>query len=114
MNDLQFTLREVGATVILALLGEIEIYNTGAVKGEVKRLIENKKVRLVINMEGVPFIDSTGIGMLLLFQRNLRAAGGALKLTKITPAVEKVFRLTKLMPILEIFDSEEAAMASFR
>ncbi len=111
---MQFTRRETNGTVILTLSGEIEIYNTGAVQAEVKGLIAAKKVRLVLNMEAVPFIDSTGIGMVLQFQKNLRAGGGGLKLAQISPAVDKVFHLTKLNSVLEIFDSEEDAIASFR
>jgi anti-anti-sigma factor len=111
---MEFTRREISGIVILTLVGEIEIYNTGAVQAEVKTLIAEKKARVVLNMEAVPFIDSTGIGMVLQFQKNLRASGGALKLAKVSPAVDKVFHLTKLNSILEIFDSEEDAMSSFR
>lgn len=110
---MEFTRREKGNIVILTLFGEIEIYNTGALLAEVKQLIAEKKVRLILDMEAVPFIDSTGIGMLLLFKKNLKGSGGGLKLVKISPAVEKVFHLTKLNSILEIYPSEEMAIASF-
>lgn len=111
---MEFTRRETENTVILTLAGEIEIYNTGAVQAEVKGLIAAKKNRLILNMDAVPFIDSTGIGMLLLFHRNLKASGGGLKLAQLSPPVDKVFHLTKLNTILEIFDSEEEALKSFR
>lgn len=111
---MEFTEHEVEGVVVITLSGEIEIYNTGPLKAEVQQLIADKKVRLVLSMAGVPYIDSTGIGMLLLLQKNLRGAGGALKLAKISSAVYEVFRLTKLLPLLEIFDSEEAAIGSFR
>ncbi|MBX3724032.1 MAG: STAS domain-containing protein, partial [Turneriella sp.] len=111
---MQFTRTEKHNAVVLALSGEIEMYNIGPVKAEVQKLIEEKKVRIVLNLQDVPFIDSTGIGMVLLFQKNLKDAGGGLKLVKLTPSVEQVFRLTRLIQIVEIFDSDEAAIASFR
>lgn len=111
---MQFTRTEKQNAVILTLSGEIEMYNIGPVKAEVQKLIEEKKIRLVLNMQDVPFIDSTGIGMVLLFQKNLKDAGGGLKLVKLSPSVEQVFRLTRLIKIVEIFDSDEAAIASFR
>ncbi|MBN8222200.1 MAG: STAS domain-containing protein [Spirochaetes bacterium] len=111
---MQFTRTEKHNAVVLALSGEIEMYNIGPVKTEVQKLIEEKKVRIVLNLQDVPFIDSTGIGMVLLFQKSLKDAGGGLKLVKLTPSVEQVFRLTRLIQIVEIFDSDEAAIASFR
>lgn len=110
---MQFIRTETQGAVVLTLTGEIEMYNIGPVKAEVQKLIAEKKVRLVLNMQEVPFIDSTGIGMVLFFQKTLKEAGGGLKLVKLSPSVEQVFRLTRLIQIVQIFETDEAAIAAF-
>lgn len=110
---MKFTRRETNGTVVLTISGEIEVYNTTAIQAEVKQLIADKKLRLVLDMDAVPFIDSTGIGVILLWHKGLKDAGGGLKLVRISAAVDQVFQLTRLNKVLEIYASEEEALAAF-
>ena len=105
--------REAQGVVLLDLAGEVDLYNAGALKETVREIIAVGKHRIIINMQNVPYIDSTGIGVMLSFLQPLRQQQGDLKLVSLSAAVTKVFQLTNLVKFFSIFDSEDAATAAF-
>jgi anti-sigma B factor antagonist len=80
----------------------------------VKKLIEEKHNRLVLNLGDVNYIDSGGLGTLVGLYTTAQSTGGALKLARLTPRVGDLLQVTKLVTIFEVFDSEEQAIESFR
>ncbi len=69
--------------------------------------------KLLIDMDGVPYIDSTGVGFLVSTHTSLTQDGGHLKLLKVKPKILEVFKVMNLLSVFEIFDDEETAMKSF-
>ena len=99
--------------VILDIAGEIDLYNAPEIKEIINKLIEEKRYNVIINLEKVSYIDSSGIGALISSLSNLKKYQGGLKIINVFASVKKVFELTKLTSFFEIFDSESEALSSF-
>lgn len=106
--------REVGDIVIFDITGEIDLYNAPEIKEKIKDEMNKNKVNIIINLDKVTYIDSSGIGVLISSLSNLKKVGGALKLINVYASVRKVFELTKLTSFFDIYDSEQDALASFK
>jgi anti-sigma B factor antagonist len=68
---------------------------------------------LILNMQRVHFVDSTGLGILVLGHSTMKEAGGALKLLNLSKRAAELLILTKLSTVFEMFDDEQAAINSF-
>ena len=99
--------------VILDITGEIDLYNAPEIKDIINELIEEQKYNVIINLEKVSYIDSSGIGALISSLSNLKKYQGGLKIINVYASVRKVFELTKLTSFFEIYDSEDDALAAF-
>ncbi|HRX15458.1 MAG: STAS domain-containing protein [Spirochaetes bacterium] len=106
--------REINEIVLLDIAGEIDLYNAPEIKDIINKLVEEQKYNVIINLEKVTYIDSSGIGALISSLSNLKKYQGGLKIINVFASVRKVFELTKLTSFFEIFDSEEEALASFK
>ena len=106
--------RESSDVVIFDINGEIDLYNAPEIKETIKEEMNNGKVNIIINLDKVSYIDSSGIGVLISSLSNLKKVGGALKLINVYASVRKVFELTKLTSFFDIYDSEDAALAAFK
>jgi anti-sigma B factor antagonist len=69
--------------------------------------------QVVLDMEGVNFVDSSGLGAILSVLRELSAVGGDLRLCRIQKRVRVMFEMVRMHRILGIYDTPEAALASF-
>jgi len=105
--------RESADIVVLDISGEIDLYNAPEIKDTINQLIEDQKYNVIINLEKVSYIDSSGIGALISSLSSLKKYQGGLKIINVYASVRKVFELTKLTSFLEIFDSESDAVSSF-
>ena len=105
--------RENGSVVILDINGEIDLYNAPEIKDMISKLIEEQKYSIIINLDKVSYIDSSGIGALISSLSNLKKYQGGLKIINVSGSVRKVFELTKLTSFFEIFDNEADAVASY-
>ena len=105
--------REVSGVTLFDIIGEIDLYNAPDIKDLIKKNIEQQKYNIIINLEKVSYIDSSGIGALISSLSNLKKYQGALKIINVHGSVRKVFELTKLTNFFEIYESEQQALSSF-
>ena len=110
---MDITIRENNDVVIMDINGEIDLYNAPDIKENIKNQMESGKTNIVINLDKVSYIDSSGIGVLISSLSNLKKAGGSLKIINVYASVRKVFELTKLTSFFDIYDSEQEALASY-
>ncbi len=110
---MDITSRSQNEIVILDIAGEIDLYNAPEIKDIINTLIEDKKYNVIINLEKVTYIDSSGIGALISSLSNLKKYQGGLKIINVFASVKKVFELTKLTSFFEIYDKEIEALDSF-
>ena len=77
------------------------------------KLIDGGKTRVVLDLGGVKFMNSSGLGMLIGGLTTMKKAEGHLKLAKVTEKIESLLIITKLIKIFESFDSVDEAVKSF-
>jgi anti-sigma B factor antagonist len=106
--------RVTGDVTILELKGKLAL-GDGAelLRSSVNSLTGQGRVKLVLHLEGVPFVDSAGLGEIVRAHTAAKRGSGALKLVKPTQRILDLLTITKVRNILETFDSEEAALKSF-
>jgi len=106
--------REVGEVTILDLNGRLSVDDdVEELKAQVKRLLAEGKRKLLVNVDKLSYVDSSGVGILVRLLTSTKAAGGELKLARPTKVVRQIVTATGLMKVLEVFDNEEEAIASF-
>jgi len=100
--------RERWTTV--AVIGELDLATAPRVRAAVVQVLADGADRLVLDLGGVDFIDSTGLGVVLGAVRRMRATGGTIRLVVHEPAVLRVFELTGLDRVLPIAASVDDAI----
>jgi anti-sigma B factor antagonist len=115
MAQLNIKERQAGDVTILDLSGKVTI-GEGSVqlREVVKRLLDEGKKKILLNLGDVSYVDSSGIGELVSSYTTTNNAGGQLKLLNLTKKIQDLLMITKLLTVFETHDSEEAAVASFK
>lgn len=113
MESAGITLRESHGIAIVDLQGKLELYNLTEVQKTVESLIDAGKHKVIFNLEKVPYLDSHGVGGFFLLAKRLRALNGDLKLLNLTVPVQALLQLTRVIPLIETYTSEAAALAAF-
>jgi len=107
--------RTSGAAIILDVDGRmtIETVNDRPLTIKVRRLLQEGQKRILVNLKGVPYLDTSGLCDIVEGYVTVKRQGGALKLLHPAAHVRTVLATTRLLTILEAYDSESAAIASF-
>ena len=82
-------------------------------KDKVNSLIQQGRRKLLLNLEGVPYVDSAGLGEIVRTYTTVSRQGGKLKLLNLTKRIEDLLSITKLLTVFESFESEQEAVQSF-
>ena len=98
-----------GYSVLFVEEERIDAHNSGELKSTILRMIEQGEIRIIVQLERVRFIDSSGLGALLSGHKNAAAKSGKLALVGCRQQVSSMFELTRLNRIFEIYaDLNEA------
>jgi anti-sigma B factor antagonist len=109
--DLTLTTRDVDGKTIVAVGGEIDVYTAPKLRDKITELVAAGVYDIVIDMEGVEFLDSTGLGVLVGGLKKVRAHDGSLQLICNQDRLLKIFRITGLAKVFVIHESADAALA---
>jgi anti-sigma B factor antagonist len=111
---LEITEREREGVHIVDLEGRITVGpEVGAIREKVQELAAQGIQRLILNLAEIEYIDSTGLGGLVICYTTMKKAGGTLKLLNLNRRNIELLLLTKLTTVLELFDDEQDAVNSF-
>ena len=110
--DLSLQTREVDSRTIVAVGGEIDVYTAPKLRDKITELVGQGHHDLVIDMEGVDFLDSTGLGVLVGGLKRVRAHEGSLRLVCTQERILKIFRITGLTKVFPIHGSVEEAVTA--
>jgi anti-sigma B factor antagonist len=86
---------------------------TDNVRDEIKRLLENGSRKFIIDLKGVPWINSTGLGSLMAIYTSIQREEGVLKLAHVSDRIRSLFMITKLLTIFDTYPTEPEALDSF-
>ena len=111
---MQIEERVVGDVVVLDLKGKITLgEGDELLKDKVNSLVNQGYKKIVLNLGGVPYIDSAGLGEVVRTYTTVSRQGGSLKLLNLTKRITDLLSITKLLTVFETFDSEQDAIRSF-
>ena len=110
--DLTLATREVGGTTVVAVGGEIDVYTAPKLRDKITELVGAGVYHLVVDLEAVEFLDSTGLGVLVGGLKKVRAHDGSLRLVCTQDRLLKIFRITGLAKVFDIHQSADAAVAA--
>jgi anti-sigma B factor antagonist len=109
--ELGLDVEEKNGTTVLAVRGEVDVYTAPRLREKLVELVSQGKYKIVVNLEGVDFLDSTGLGVLVGGLKRLRSHDGDLTLVCTQPRILKVFEITGLTKVFAIFSSVDDAVA---
>ena len=99
--------------VILTLKGRLTVGEASTVREKVTELVAAGSLNVILNLEHVDYIDSTGLGSMVICYTTLKKAGGALKLVNPNKRNVELLLLTKLHTIFEVFSDDQDGVNSF-
>ena len=109
------TSRQANGAVVADIVGKIALAEgTGMLRDTVRNFLERGHNRILLNLEGVDFIDSAGLGELVRTHASVRSRGGHLKLVNPSASVHHLLRITKLDRVFDIMPDELSALSSLR
>jgi anti-sigma B factor antagonist len=115
MAELNINERQAGDVTVLDMSGKITIgEGSVALRTAIRRLLEEGKKRILLNLAGVSYIDSSGIGELVSSYTAISNAGGQLKLLNLTQKLQDLLTITKLLTVFDVYESESDALNSFK
>jgi anti-sigma B factor antagonist len=111
---MKLDVKEQGAAAVIFVKGNLMGGpETLAVHDKVRELLGQKKPHLVIDLSGVAWINSSGLGMLMGCLTSVKNAGGELRVTGVTEKVKNLFVITKLITLFDTHETVDEAIASF-
>ncbi len=108
--DLTLATREVDGRAVVAVGGEIDVYTAPKLRDCITELVGAGTYDIVIDLEAVEFLDSTGLGVLVGGLKKVRAHDGSLDLVCTQERLLKIFRITGLAKVFMIHRSPEDAL----
>jgi anti-sigma B factor antagonist len=115
MAELNINERQAGDVTVLDMSGKITIgEGSVALRTAIRRLLEEGKKRILLNLAGVGYIDSSGIGELVSSYTAINKEGGQLKLLNLTQKIQDLLTITKLLTVFDVYDNEAGALNSFQ
>ena len=109
--DIQTSERE--GIVVLTLKGRITVGESTTLREHVTENLAAAKINMIINLGAVEYIDSTGLGSMVICFTSVKKAGGAMKLFALNKRNVELLALTRLHTIFEVFAEEQDAVNSF-
>jgi anti-sigma B factor antagonist len=106
--------REKNGVVILDLQGKLMGGpDAETFKSAIRKILEKGSKRVIVNLHGVDWINSTGMGILISGYTTMRRGGGDLRLLNVSDRIQSILYVTKLNMIFRCFDDEDGAVESF-
>jgi anti-sigma B factor antagonist len=98
---------------LLEISGRLTSFEVGALGDSIARLLKQDRKDIVLNLSGLQYLDSSGIGELARLYVTVVKHGGQMKVVGLSSKVEEILKITKLYQVFPEFPDEEAALRSF-
>lgn len=115
MAELNISERQAGDVTVLDMDGKITIgEGSVALRTAIRRLLEEGKKKILLNLGGVGYIDSSGIGELVSSFTAINKESGQLKLLNLTQKLQDLLAITKLLTVFDVYENEADALNSYK
>ncbi len=105
--------KKAGQAYIITLNGRLDAYSSNELDKRINMLIDEGNMELVVNLDGVDYISSSGLRVMLSAVKKLRKMDGDIRLACLKPYVMEVFDISGFTQLFQIFEREEEAINSF-
>jgi anti-sigma B factor antagonist len=112
-SNFSIKIREVGAVTLLDVSGRLTSFETGALRDSISRLLIEGRRDIVLNLSGLKYLDSSGIGELAWVYVMVVKQSGQMKVVGLSSKIEEVLKVTQLYQVFPEFPDEAAALKSF-
>jgi anti-sigma B factor antagonist len=112
-TNFSIIIRHAGAFSVLDLSGRLTSFESGALRDSISRLLKQGQKNIVLNLGGLQYLDSSGIGELVREYVTVVKQGGQMKVVGLSSKDEEILKITHLYQVFPEFPSEEAALQSF-
>ena len=114
MAELEVNQRQAGDVTILDMNGAVRI-GEGSItlRDAIRGLADEGKKKIILNLAGVNYVDSSGIGELIANYTTVSRQGGQLKLLNLTDRIQNLLVITKLLTVFDAYEDESEAIKSF-
>ena len=115
MTDANFSIkiRQAGVVSLVDVSGRLTSFETGALRDSISRLLKQGQKDIVLNLSGLQYLDSSGIGELARVYVSVVKQSGQMKVIGLSSKIEEVLKITHLYQVFPEFPDEEAALKSF-
>ncbi|PYS52992.1 MAG: anti-sigma factor antagonist [Acidobacteria bacterium] len=115
MAELSIKERQAGDVTILDMDGKVTIgEGSVALRTAIRRLLEENKKKILLNLGKVGYIDSSGIGELVSSYTAINKENGQLKLLNLTTKLKDLLGITKLLTVFDVYENESDALSSYK
>ena len=108
--DLSLQTHRIGERTVIAVGGEVDVYTAPMLRDKISDLVSAGDINLIVDMEKVEFLDSTGLGVLVGGLKKVRADGGSIQLICNQERLLKIFRITGLAKVFTIHATQDEAL----
>jgi anti-sigma B factor antagonist len=111
---MEIQVREDGKVQILACRGRMDAQVSGFLKGRIQELLDKGATELVLDLDGLEFLDSSGLGAIVSCLRRIKEKKGEIKLAGLRPEVRSIFDITRVSRLFHICESVADAVRAFQ
>lgn len=112
-HNFSIGIRREGSVTLLDVSGRLTSFEAGALRDAIAQLLKQKRKLIVLNLSGLQYMDSSGIGELARNYVSVLKQGGEMRVVGLSSKVEEVLKITQLYQVFPEFPSEEEAVKSF-
>ena len=111
---IKMTDREVDGVSVVTLDGRIVLGEESNFREKLKSLLAEGNKKIVLNMAGIKYIDSAGLGTLVAAHVSAKTQGASVRLCNLGEKFHEVMQITRLLTVFDVYDTEAAAVSSFQ
>lgn len=112
-KNFSITIRHSGPASLVDITGHLTSFEASALRQAITRLVSDKRKDIVLNLAGLDYLDSSGIGELVRNYLTVIKSGGTMKVVGLSAKVEEILKITQLYKVFPEFPDEETALKSF-
>ena len=106
-------IRQVGQVSVVEVSGKLTSLESGALSNSIAQLLKEGRKQILLNLKGLTYLDSSGIGDLVRTYMSVIKRGGEMKVVGLTDKVEEILKITQLYQVFQEFQDETSALQSF-
>jgi anti-sigma B factor antagonist len=112
-KNFAITIRHSGPASLIDVTGHLTSFEAGALRQAITGLVSENRNDIVLNLAGLDYLDSSGIGELVRNYMTVIKSGGSMKVVGLSAKVEEILKITQLYKVFPEFPDEESALKSF-